>query len=223
MWSHFRNYFLTGIAVVLPLVLTVLVFHYMWNLADYAIVDPLYRIFPFDVDRRLAVLVIKTLILLLVLVVICLVGFATNLIIIKQAFKLGEGILARVPMVNRVYSVIKDISSTVFAQGKQRELFRSAILIEYPRKGLYSIAFITKASHPVLSEISGKDLVSVFLPTTPNPTSGVLLFLPREELVELPLSIEEAIKLVISAGTLSGKSRTTQTPPRFFKKKDKTS
>jgi len=216
--SHFRKYFLTGIAVILPVMLTVLVFQYLWNLADLIFVNPLYQALPFDIDKRLAVVLIKTLIVFVVIAIVFLVGFATNILVVKQFFKIGEGILERVPMVNRVYGVLKDISSTIFVQGKQRELFRSAILIEYPRKGLYSIAFITKASHPVLSKMSGKDLVSVFLPTTPNPTSGVLLFLPREELLELPLTIEEAIKLVISAGTLTGKEKQQLTSPSSGKK-----
>ena len=193
MWRHLRTYFLTGIAVLLPAVLTILVLQYIWNVADHVIVDPLYKALPFELDPGQALFLIKSLILLVVVITICLVGFATNILVVKEAFRIGEWFLERVPMVNRIYSVLKDISSTIFVQGKQRELFRSAVLIEYPRKNLYSIAFITRSGHPALSEVSGKELTSVFLPTTPNPTSGILLFLPKEEVTELPISIEEAI------------------------------
>ncbi|MBF0254120.1 MAG: DUF502 domain-containing protein [Candidatus Omnitrophica bacterium] len=201
-----RKYFFTGLAVVLPAILTILVFQYLWTIAIALIVDPLYRILPFDVDRVMAETVIKILIFMVVLGAVCLVGFAANLFFIKQLIHLGEELLSRVPMVNRVYSVLKEISTAMVGRDDKQEMFRSAVLIEYPRKGLYSVAFLTKSYHEVLSKRAGERLSSVFLPTTPNPTSGVLLFLPKEEIIEIPLTVEEAVKLVISAGTLTGKT-----------------
>jgi len=204
--SNYRKNFFTGIAVLLPAALTVLLFQNLWNVMDSLIVNPLYRALPVEFDKRLFVFLVKSAILVCLFALVCLAGWATNLLIVRQVIKLGEGILARVPIIYRVYSTLKDISTTVLGKDDKSDMFRSAVLIEYPRKGVYSIAFVTKADHPVLSQASGKSLMSVFLPTTPNPTSGVLLFLPREEVHEINFSVEEAVKLVISAGTLTGKT-----------------
>jgi uncharacterized membrane protein len=165
--------------------------------------DPLYRAMPFDVDKSTAIVLIKLCIGVLVFGFIWLIGLGTELFFIRSIFRLGEKILDRVPMVNRIYSTFRDVMQAFM--GSQRELFRSAVLIEYPRKGIHSVGFITKSSHPELSKMVNKDLTSVFVPTTPNPTSGVLLFVPKDEMIPLPLTVEEAIKLVISAGALTGK------------------
>jgi len=114
----------------------------------------------------------------------------------------GEGLLDRLPIVRSLYNGIKQIAETVLVQSKTS--FKKACLIEYPRKGLYAIAFIsTSARGEVLTKSGRDDLLSVFLPTTPNPTSGFLLFVPREDVVELDMTIEEAAKLIISAGLVT--------------------
>ncbi len=199
---RFRQYFLTGIAVILPLALTVLVFRYIWNILVSTVVNPVYNVFPFELDKRIAIFIIKGLILIFVVLAVSGIGYMANWILVRKFIQIGESLVSRVPMVNRVYSVLKEISLVFFGKGKQKDLFRSAVLIEYPRKGLYSIAFVTRKSHPVISQKVNQELLSVFLPTTPNPTSGVLLFVPKQDIVDLPISIEDAVKLVISGGSL---------------------
>jgi uncharacterized membrane protein len=201
-----RKQFLTGLAVLLPAALTYWIFRYLWQVADSVIVIPLYSILPFEIDHRIAVLLIKTLILTVVFIFLCLLGYATNLLIIRRLIRFAERILFKVPFVNKVYSVIKEILTTFFSKESQKDLFRSAVLIEYPRKGLHAIAFVTKANHTALEQVTGKEMVSLFVPTTPNPTSGVLIFVQKKEIQEIPFSVEEAVKLVISAGTLTGKA-----------------
>lgn len=205
-----RQYFFTGIAALLPIILTYFVFRYLWSLADSVLVDPVYNLFehfvPVETDRRTTVFLVKAFILLLTIGSICLLGLTAELILVKQLIRFGESLVLKVPMVNKVYSVLKEISATFFGKN-QKDLFRQAVLIEYPKKGLWSAAFITKTNHTVIEQASGKKLVSVFVPTTPNPTSGVLIFVERENLIDLPYTVEDAIKLVISAGTLSDKEQ----------------
>lgn len=203
-----RQNFFTGIAVLLPIILTYFVFQYLWGIADSILVDPVYSLlenfFPVETNRTVTIFLIKTVILMVTVGMICVLGLTAELILVKQLIRFGESVVLKVPMVNKVYSVLKEISATFFGK-HQKDMFRQAVLLEYPRKGLWSVAFITKTDHLIIREASGQNLVSVFVPTTPNPTSGVLIFVQREELIDLPYTIEDAIKLVISAGTLSSR------------------
>jgi uncharacterized membrane protein len=129
-----------------------------------------------------------------------LVGWIAKGLIGRSLIRFAESLVDRTPVVRSVYSGIKQIAETVFAQSERS--FEKACLIEYPRKGIWAIAFIsTDTRGEVLAKAQTMgDMVSVFVPTTPNPTSGFLLFFPKEDVVELDMSIEEAAKLVISAG-----------------------
>ena len=119
----------------------------------------------------------------------------------------AESLVERTPVVRSIYSGIKQISETVFAQTDRS--FQKACLIEYPRKGIWAIGFISTVAKGEVSERAGNtgDLLSVFVPTTPNPTSGFLLFLPAEDVVELEMSVEDTAKLVISAGLVYPNSK----------------
>ena len=113
---------------------------------------------------------------------------------------LGEGILTSLPLVNKVYEAFKQISGVFIAE--KREVFTKAVLIEYPRKGLYSIVFMTREAGGEIKEKLNNEMVSVFLPSTPNPTTGYLLFVPKNEIIELEMTIEESMKLIISGGAI---------------------
>jgi len=112
----------------------------------------------------------------------------------------GESVVARMPVVRSIYNGVKQIAETVFAQTETN--FDKACLVEYPRKGIWAIAFISTGTRGEIGRRIPRDesLVSVFLPTTPNPTSGFLLFVPRSDVIELDMTVEDAAKLVISAG-----------------------
>ena len=150
---------------------------------------------PFDIPG------LGVLALLLMLLV---VGFFAAGLIGRMVFRLGESLIDRVPVVRSVYGALKQIFETVFADSSSS--FREVVLVEYPRHGLWAVGFITGRTRGEVRERINRDLVNVFLPTTPNPTSGFLLFVPREDLVQLDMSVEEGIKMVISAGIV--------TPPR---------
>ncbi len=150
---------------------------------------------PFDIPG------LGVLALLLMLLV---VGFFAAGLIGRMVFRLGESLIDRVPVVRSVYGALKQIFETVFADSSSS--FREVVLVEYPRRGLWAVGFITGRTRGEVRDRIDRDLVNVFLPTTPNPTSGFLLFVPREDLVHLDMSVEEGIKMVISAGIV--------TPPR---------
>ena len=116
-----------------------------------------------------------------------------------------EGVLAQMPVVRSVYGALKQIIETVLAQ--QSTAFRQAVLVEYPRRGMWAIAFITGRTEGEVQNLTDEQTVNVFLPTTPNPTSGFLLFVPRRDLVPLAMTVEEAIKMVISAGIITPPNR----------------
>ena len=105
------------------------------------------------------------------------------------------------PVIRNVYGAFKQILETVLAQ--QSQAFREAVLVEYPRRGIWAIAFITGRTEGEVQNITEEDVTNIFLPTTPNPTSGFLLFVPRKELVPLSMTVEEAIKMVISGGIIT--------------------
>ena len=128
------------------------------------------------------------------------VGWIAKGLIGRSLIRYGESLVDRMPVVRSIYSGIKQISETVFAQTERS--FEKACLVQYPRKGIWAIGFISTEAKGEISfraETGGK-LMSVFVPTTPNPTSGFLLYFPEEDVIELDMSIEDAAKLVISAG-----------------------
>jgi uncharacterized membrane protein len=147
------------------------------------------------------------------LVFTILVGWIGKGILGRSMLRFGESMVERMPVVRSIYNGVKQIAETVFSQ--RDTSFDKACLIEYPRKGIWAIAFIsTNARGEVRTKISnGEDIATVFLPTTPNPTSGFLLFLPRSDVKELDMTVEDAAKLVISAGLVYPNGKDPTKPP----------
>ena len=141
------------------------------------------------------------------------VGWLAKGLIGRSLIRWGEGIVERMPVVRSVYNGVKQIAETIFAQTESS--FEKACLVEYPRRGSWGIGFIsTSAKGEVQAKAGdGRQLVSVFIPTTPNPTSGFLLFFPRDELIELEMSVEDAAKLIISAGLVYPNGKDPTKPP----------
>ncbi len=142
-----------------------------------------------------------------------LVGWMAKGFLGRSFLRWGESIVDRMPVVRSIYSGVKQIAETVFSQ--RDTSFDKACLVEYPRKGIWAIAFIsTTAKGEISASIPVDDQkISVFLPTTPNPTSGFLLFVPRRDIVELDMSVEDAAKLVISAGLVYPNDKNPSVPP----------
>jgi uncharacterized membrane protein len=126
----------------------------------------------------------------------------------------GEGLVGRMPVVRSIYNGVKQIAETVFAQTETS--FDKACLIEYPRKGIWAIGFISTATKgELLDKVDTGPMTSVFLPTTPNPTSGFLLFFPTKDIIELDMSVEDAAKLVISAGLVYPGEKEAKMPAQY--------
>lgn len=142
-----------------------------------------------------------------------LIGWVGKGIMGRSFLRWGEGLVERMPVVRSIYNGVKQIAETVFSQ--RDNSFEKACLVEYPRKGIWAIAFIsTEAKGEIKQGIPmHENIVSVFLPTTPNPTSGFLLFVPRVDVIELEMSVEDAAKLVISAGLVYPNSKDPSEPP----------
>jgi uncharacterized membrane protein len=200
-----RNSLFTGILVVLPLFLTAYVAKLAIITADDIMIAPLIQIASNfihlePINQKVLVLLAKVLIFFLVLGVITLVGMATQVILFKQAMGFGEGLLLRVPLVNKVYLTIQQISHAFLGK---RQVFQKVGLIEYPRKGLFVICFVTSKTDGEIQKKYPKPMVNIFVPTTPNPTSGVFLIVPENEFTELGMTIEDGIKLVVSGGVVA--------------------
>jgi uncharacterized membrane protein len=195
-WAGARANFLTGLVVVAPIVLTLYLTWAFITFVDAKVV-PLVPA-PYN-PRTYIDADIPGFGLVIFLIFTTMVGYFAKRVLGKQLIRLGENIVSRMPVVRSIYNALKQIVETVLSQTKSS--FRQACLVEYPRKGLWAIAFIaTDTKGEVLEKRGGEEMVSVFLPTTPNPTSGFLLFVPKTDVIPLDMSIEEAAKLVISAG-----------------------
>lgn len=195
--ASLRASFLTGIVVIAPVGLTIWL---IWTVIGW--IDGFVLPFvpeTFQLETYIGVNLPGAGVLIF-LVFTIIVGWIAKGIIGRSLIKFAESLVNRMPVVRSIYSGIKQISETVFAQTERN--FEKACLIQYPRKGLWAIAFVsTHAKGEVVQKAeTGGRLMSVFLPTTPNPTSGFLLFVPEEDVILLDMTIEEAAKLVISAG-----------------------
>ncbi len=143
--------------------------------------------------------------LLVVLIFLILVGMFTAGFMGRFMVRLGEGLVNRMPVIRSVYNALKQIFETVLAN--QSQAFREVVLVEYPRKGIWAIGFITGTTEGEVQDITADEVVNVFLPTTPNPTSGFLLILPRSELIPLTMTVEDGIKMVVSGGIVTPPDR----------------
>jgi uncharacterized membrane protein len=198
MFSGLRSSFLTGIVVIAPVGLTI---WFIWSFMGFVdgVVMPLVpdRFNPgsyIDINLRGLGVVIF-------LIFTIAVGWIAKGLIGRSLIRFGESLVHRMPVVRSIYSGVKQIAETVFAESDRN--FEKACMVEYPRKGIWAIGFISTEAKGELAQRNLSDrgpLMSVFLPTTPNPTSGFLLYVPREDVIILEMSVEDAAKLIISAG-----------------------
>ncbi|WP_421723858.1 DUF502 domain-containing protein [Bauldia sp.] len=196
-----RNYFLTGLVIAAPLFLTIYI---TWGFIVWidSWVTPLIPA-AYSPDTYLP-FSIPGFGLLVAIVTITLIGFLTANLVGRTAVSWGESVLGRMPVVRNLYGGLKQIFETVLSN--RAKTFQTVGLIQYPRKGIWAIVFIATGTKGEVGHHlgeNGETMVSVFLPTTPNPTSGFLLFVPERDVVRLRMTVEEAAKLVISAGLVS--------------------
>lgn len=194
--SRIRRYLITGIIIWLPIVATLFV---LGIFVGY--LDNLELLLPEKWQPvHLVGFAIPGLGVIMAFVILLLTGFIASNFLGKQLLHLGEDILEHIPLVRSIYSTAKQISDTMFSnKGKS---FRKVVLIRYPQKDTWSLAFVTNDSLGELNVKAPRRLISVFIPTTPNPTSGFLIMVPPEDTVELEMSVDEALKMIISLGVI---------------------
>ena len=211
VWLRLRNYFITGIIVVAPITLTLYLISFVVTLIDQNIMPLVPERYSPATYLPFAVPGIGVLIIVITLT---LVGWLTTGLIGRTVVRYGENLLDRMPIVRSIYSALKQIFETVFHQSSRA--FRDVVLIPYPREGCWAIGFATGTMKGEVQNVTTDEVVNVFLPTTPNPTSGFLLFLPRKDVIFLEMTVEQGIKLVISGGVVTPemtKGRTREKVP----------
>jgi uncharacterized membrane protein len=190
--AKIRSYFLAGLLVIVPLGVTVVVIT-----AILRLIDGLLVIIPPQFHPHTYLPKIPGLGLVLAVVLVMITGILVKNYIGHRVVALGEYILSGIPLVRPVYAAVKQVVQAMF--GDTAYAFQRAILVEYPRKGVWAIAFVTGKTYDGIQDKIDKKMINVFLPTTPNPTSGFYLVIPEEDTIQLDMNVEDAFKLLISS------------------------
>ncbi len=190
-----RNYFITGVVVLIPIVFTLYLSKILISLSS--------RIIPQNINpNNYLPYAIPGVEIIITIVFITIVGGLSLSFLGKKILKLIDDLFKKIPFLRTVYSAILQMTETFSKKDNDK---KSVVLIEYPRKGVWAVGFATKENKTEMSEKTNKKLINVFVPTTPNPTSGFLLMFPIDEVIYLNMTFEEASKFIVSAGTSSGK------------------
>ena len=191
-----RKYFITGLLILVPLAITLWVLNLIIGTMDQSLLLLPARWRP----EALIGFRIPGLGSILTLLIIFITGLAARNIIGRQVLRLWEGVLNRIPVVKSIYSSVKQVSDTLFSSSGNA--FRKAVLVQYPRQGSWTIAFLTGIPSGEVKNHLTDDYVSLYVPTTPNPTSGFFLMVPRADTIELEMSVDEALKYIVSMGVV---------------------
>ncbi|HWW68852.1 MAG TPA: DUF502 domain-containing protein [Duganella sp.] len=195
-----RKYFITGLLILVPLAITAWVLNLVISTMDQSLLFVPERWQP----RTMFGFDIPGLGTLLTVVIVFLTGLLTNNLVGNYVVRMWEKLLKRIPLVNSLYSSVKQVSDTLFSSSGNA--FRKAVLIPYPHQNSYTIAFLTGTPGGDVKNHLVGDYVSVYVPTTPNPTSGFFLMLARKDVVELDMSVDAALKYIVSMGVVAPES-----------------
>jgi len=191
--SSLRNNFIEGVVVLIPIGITLYLTVFIINISSKLIpkeINPNHYL-PYNIPG---------LEILIAILLITIIGWISLSFIGKRLFNLFETILNKIPIIRTIYSAVEQLIET-FTSSKSDK--KTVVLVEYPRKGVYAVGFATKENTGEIRKKAGKELLNVFVPTTPNPTSGFLLMFPKDEVIFLDLTFEEASKFIVSAGSFN--------------------
>ena len=191
-----RNYFITGVVVLIPIGITLYLTKFFVGISS--------KIIPENINpNNYLPYAVPGLEILISIIIITIVGGLSLSFLGKKVLKLIDDLFKRIPLLRTIYSAILQMTET-FSNSKNEK--KSVVLIEYPRKGVWAVGFATKENKGEMAQKTNQKLISVFVPTTPNPTSGFLLMFPINEVIYLDMTFEEASKFIVSAGTSTGKN-----------------
>lgn len=211
MIKSLKNYFLTGLISSLPLFLTIFIMVKLFEV----VITFIERIIPIKFimemfkryeltkglkEEILWKITIYGLTIFIICAIIIITGVIASHIIGKEKMKYFEELFMKIPLAKPIYTTLKQISQLAFSQNMKA--YKKVVLIEYPRKGIYSLGFLTNKENKAMSNYLGKRLINIFIPTSPNPTSGMFIMVSEDEVKELDMRIEDAIKLIISGGAI---------------------
>ena len=191
VFSKIRNNFIAGIVVLIPIGITLYVTLFLIRVSGKIIpkeINP-NNYLPFDIPGVE---------ILIALLLITFIGWLSLSFLGKKFFEFFNNILKKIPILRTIYSAIGQMTET-FTKSDSKQ--KSVVLLEYPRKGIWAVGFTTKENTGLIKDRIGEDIINVFVPTTPNPTSGFLLMVPKKDLIYLNVSFEQASKFIVSAGT----------------------
>ena len=192
IFARLRNYFITGIVVLVPIGITLYLTKFFISISS--------KLIPYNLNpNNFLPFAIPGLEILLSVIFITLIGGISLSFIGKRILKFVNDLFKRIPILRTIYSAIGQMTESLAPNKKNNK--KSVVLIQYPRKGSWAVGFATKDNKGEISKKVNSDLVNVFVPTTPNPTSGFLLMFPKDEIIYLDMSFEEASKFIVSAGT----------------------
>lgn len=195
-----RRYLMAGLLVWVPLGVTLLIVAFLVDLMDQTL-----RLLPQSLQpENLLGFRIPGLGAVLTAVVVFVTGMIVTNLFGQQLFTIGERVLQRIPLVRSIYASVKQVTESMFSSGKS---FRKVVLVEYPRQGMWSLAFQTGSGAAEVNRKTGREIVNIFIPTTPNPTSGFFLMVPREDVIELDMSVDQGLKMLLSVGVVVPESK----------------
>ncbi|NIM18976.1 MAG: DUF502 domain-containing protein [Candidatus Latescibacteria bacterium] len=187
-----RKYFLTGILILTPVLVTGYI---LWKV--FSSIDNLLG----PLQKRYPIIDIPGLGFIIIIVLIVLTGFFAGNLIGRRIIHVGERLLNYIPLVPRIYNAVKELSQVFLADRKTA--FQEVVLVRYPHPGSFALAFVTREGSEYFNSLVGSEVVNVFVPTTPNPTSGFLLLVPKKDVLKVSITVEEGMKMVISGGAFS--------------------
>jgi len=204
MWRRVRTDFFTGLFAIIPFFVTAWALYFIINKLNSLLLEPIMNILSQWLPGQNVEGLTKIAIFIVLVLLLILVGFATRSIIMRNIFGFGEKILYRVPLVSAIYGGMKEISLAFL--GKKQSIFIKVVLVEYPRKGIYSMGFVTSEAQSEIQKKTKQDVITIFMPTTPNPATGVFIIAPKQDVINLDMSVVDGMKMVISGGAFAPKA-----------------
>lgn len=203
-----RRWFIAGLVVWLPLGATLLIVNFLARLLDSSLLLVPMRYRP----ETLLGFPVPGLGVVLSLIIVLLTGFLVANFVGRRVLGLGERLLQRIPIVRSVYGGVKRLAETMFSDSDSS--FRQVLLVEYPRRGMWSLAFRTGKPVGEVRDKTGENVITVYVPTTPNPTSGFVILVPSEDVIPLDMTVEEGLRMIISMGVVTPEDAAALVPPK---------